>query len=101
MWALWAPKPAGAKSPTPRLETRSSAAHAASPFSLSPCSTIDLKDWAQRAQHEGAIVLLTLRSGERAALGSLQRLLDDNGVPYSGPSASMVEQCADTGAMLD
>ena len=46
-------------------------------------------------------MLLTLRSGERAALGSLQRLLDDNGVPYSGPSASMVEQCADTGAMLD
>lgn len=59
-----------------------------------------LRDFARQAQDVGALVFLALGS-QPAALGPLQRLLDEHGVPYTGSGAGAAEACADKALLME
>ncbi|GAB4817483.1 hypothetical protein N2152v2_004529 [Parachlorella kessleri] len=58
-----------------------------------------LDDWAAEAAAEGAVVLPAL-CGAPAALGPLQRLLDEHGVRSMGSGVTATETCADKAVLM-
>ena len=63
------------------------------------CRYTFLDDWAAEAAAEGAVVLPAL-CGEPAALGPLQRLLDEHGVRSMGSGVTATETCADKAILM-
>lgn len=53
---------------------------------------LSLKDWAVAASEKCAVVLMVL-PGHPSAYGPIQSLMDDIGVPYTGPSMVASELC--------